>query len=169
KTTKKPVSLLVILHPLNNLVGDGWQQFPERTHDNGHHQHFWKLQNKQFQKKNPKLNNVNATPLLYDPFQISSSFNKPIPYVYAVVYRIICDDKVIKWKLYGPLLEIEWILIIHNNCIFPYQGYSIEIRPLLNSWGFEKAQVVFKSMHAEVYIILHFAKNHFKYVSTCLD
>jgi hypothetical protein len=29
--------------------------------------------------------------------------------------------------LYGPLLEIEWILIIHNNCIFPYYGYSIEI------------------------------------------
>ena len=23
--------------------------------------------------------------------------------------------KVIEWKLYGPLLEIEWILIIHNN------------------------------------------------------
>jgi hypothetical protein len=29
--------------------------------------------------------------------------------------------------LYGTLLEIEWILIIHNNCIFPYYGYSIEI------------------------------------------
>jgi hypothetical protein len=35
--------------------------------------------------------------------------------------------KVIEWKLYGPLLEIAWILIIHNNCIFPYNGYSIEI------------------------------------------
>jgi hypothetical protein len=35
--------------------------------------------------------------------------------------------KVIKWKLYGPLLEIGWILVIHNNCIFPYYGYSKEI------------------------------------------
>jgi hypothetical protein len=34
--------------------------------------------------------------------------------------------KSIEWKLYEPLLEIEWILIIHNNCIFPYYGYSIE-------------------------------------------
>ena len=24
------------------------------------------------------------------------------------------------WKLYEPLLEVEWILIFHNNCIFPY-------------------------------------------------
>ena len=24
-------------------------------------------------------------------------------------------------------MEIEWILIIHNNCIFPYYGYNIEI------------------------------------------
>ena len=30
-------------------------------------------------------------------------------------------------KLYEPLLKIEWILIIHNNCIFPYNGYSLEI------------------------------------------
>jgi hypothetical protein len=28
---------------------------------------------------------------------------------------------------YGPLLEIEWILVIHNNCVFPYYGYSMEI------------------------------------------
>jgi hypothetical protein len=33
----------------------------------------------------------------------------------------------IEWKLYGPLLEIAWILMIHNNCIFSYYGYSIEI------------------------------------------
>jgi hypothetical protein len=26
--------------------------------------------------------------------------------------------------MHGPLLEIEWILVIHNNCIFPY---SMEI------------------------------------------
>jgi hypothetical protein len=26
--------------------------------------------------------------------------------------------KIIAWKLYGPLLEIEWILMIHNNCIY---------------------------------------------------
>ena len=30
-------------------------------------------------------------------------------------------------ELYGTLLEIEWILMIHNNCIFLYYGYSIEI------------------------------------------
>jgi hypothetical protein len=24
-------------------------------------------------------------------------------------------------------LEIEWILVIHNNCIFPYNGYSMGI------------------------------------------
>jgi hypothetical protein len=24
-------------------------------------------------------------------------------------------------------LEIEWILVIHNNCIFPYYGHSIKI------------------------------------------
>jgi hypothetical protein len=29
---------------------------------------------------------------------------------------------VIECKLYGPLLEIAWVLIIHNNC-----KYSIEI------------------------------------------
>ena len=29
--------------------------------------------------------------------------------------------------VYGPLLEIEWILVIHNNCIFPYCGHSIEV------------------------------------------
>ena len=29
--------------------------------------------------------------------------------------------------MYGPVLEIEWILIIHNNCIFPYYGHSIKI------------------------------------------
>jgi hypothetical protein len=33
----------------------------------------------------------------------------------------------IVWRLCGPSLEIEWILIIHNNCIFPYYGYNIEI------------------------------------------
>jgi hypothetical protein len=33
--------------------------------------------------------------------------------------------KVIEWKLYGTLLEIEWILMIHNNCIFPYYGYIV--------------------------------------------
>jgi hypothetical protein len=27
--------------------------------------------------------------------------------------------KAIEWKLYGPSLEIEWILVMHNNCIFP--------------------------------------------------
>jgi hypothetical protein len=25
------------------------------------------------------------------------------------------------------LLEIEWILVIHNHCIFPYNGYSMGI------------------------------------------
>ena len=35
--------------------------------------------------------------------------------------------KSIEWKLYGPLLEIDGFLIIHNNCIFLYYGYSIEI------------------------------------------
>jgi hypothetical protein len=34
------------------------------------------------------------------------------------------DWKVIEWKLFGPSLVIEWILIIHNNCIFPYYGYT---------------------------------------------
>ena len=29
--------------------------------------------------------------------------------------------------MYGPLLEIEWILIIHNNDIFPYYGYSMKV------------------------------------------
>ena len=24
-------------------------------------------------------------------------------------------------------MEIEWILLIHNNCIFPQYGYSMEI------------------------------------------
>jgi hypothetical protein len=28
------------------------------------------------------------------------------------------------WTFVG---NIEWILIIHNNCIFPYYGYNIEI------------------------------------------
>jgi hypothetical protein len=36
-------------------------------------------------------------------------------------------QKAIEWKLYGPLLEIEWILVIHNNCILPCYGYSFEI------------------------------------------
>jgi hypothetical protein len=35
--------------------------------------------------------------------------------------------KVIEWQLYVSLLEIEWILIIHNDCMFPYYGYSIQI------------------------------------------
>jgi hypothetical protein len=39
----------------------------------------------------------------------------------------ILKKKFIEWKLYGPLLEIQCILIIHNNRIFPYHGYSIEI------------------------------------------
>jgi hypothetical protein len=30
--------------------------------------------------------------------------------------------------VYGPLLEIKWILIIYNNCLFLYYGYSVEIR-----------------------------------------
>ena len=41
------------------------------------------------------------------------------------IFSIDCDNYEI--KLYGPSLEIEWILVIHNNCIFPYYGYSIEI------------------------------------------
>ena len=28
---------------------------------------------------------------------------------------------------YGPLLEIEWTLTIHINCIFPYYGKCMEI------------------------------------------
>ena len=53
--------------------------------------------------------------------------------IYCISYsrchwkKIENPQKVIEWKLYGPLLEIELILIIHNNCIFPYYGYSIEI------------------------------------------
>jgi hypothetical protein len=30
----------------------------------------------------------------------------------------------IVWTFIG---HIEWILNIHNNCIFPYYGYSMEI------------------------------------------
>jgi hypothetical protein len=37
------------------------------------------------------------------------------------------DWKVIEWKLFGPLLAIEWILIIHNNCIFPVDILSVDI------------------------------------------
>ena len=41
-------------------------------------------------------------------------------------------SSILEWTfigngMYGPLLEIERILIIHNNCIFPYYGYCIEI------------------------------------------
>jgi hypothetical protein len=50
--------------------------------------------------------------------------------------------KVIEWKLYGPLVEIAWILMIHNNCIFPYYGYSIEIVWIY--YGFSGAIANFK-------------------------
>jgi hypothetical protein len=34
-------------------------------------------------------------------------------------------------------LEIEWILVIHNNYIFPYYGYNIEI--VMIYYGFSGA------------------------------
>jgi hypothetical protein len=46
-------------------------------------------------------------------------------YSYTGIELIQLQLKVIEWRLYGPLLEIEWILIIHNNCIFPYYGYIV--------------------------------------------
>jgi hypothetical protein len=52
--------------------------------------------------------------------------------------------KDIEWKLYGTLLEIEWILMIHNNCIFPYYGYSIEIVWIY--YGFSGFNCKFHSM-----------------------
>jgi hypothetical protein len=59
-------------------------------------------------------------------------------YLHQTSFRVLCTcipplitgrilKMVIEWKLCGPLLEIEWILVIHNNCICPYYGYSIEI------------------------------------------
>ena len=54
-------------------------------------------------------------------------------------------QKVIEWKLYGTLLEIEWILIIHNNCIFPTMaivwkqyGYTMDlvVRLQISQYGF---------------------------------
>jgi hypothetical protein len=44
--------------------------------------------------------------------------------------------KVIEWKLYGTLLEIEWILMIHNNCVFLYYAYSYSIEIVWVYYGF---------------------------------
>jgi hypothetical protein len=45
---------------------------------------------------------------------------------------------------FNPLLEIEWILVIHNNCIFPYYGYGIEIVWIY--YGFSRCNCKFHSM-----------------------
>ena len=39
--------------------------------------------------------------------------------------------KFLVWKLFKPLLEVKWILIFHNNCIFPYHGKCVEIPGIL--------------------------------------
>ena len=43
----------------------------------------------------------------------------PVPLINIIKQALEKFLKSIEWKLYGPSLEIEWILINHNNCIFP--------------------------------------------------
>ena len=70
----------------------------------------------------------------------------------------------------GSLLETEWILVIHNNCIFPYYGYSKEIVWIY--YGFSGAIanfVVWISLFFPVYVFGNVFYNAIRFLraTTC--